>query len=166
MYIIVSVLKVQIASRIYSSSPDSTIAILTPYSAQKEIIIEEKTKALVLKGQKEWVKVATITESQGKIVHYMYIMYSVHHLTLTYAGDEFDFVILSLVRSQPLQDIENPDHVWADRGWVLGNLGFITDQHQINVGITRSKFGLVLVGKLTHCHVVEFEHFISLHTCR
>lgn len=64
-----------------------------------------------------------------------------------YAGDEYDFVILSLVRSQPLQDIANPDHVWADRGWVLQNLGFITDQHQINVGITRSKFGLVLVGK-------------------
>ena len=63
IYIIVSVLKVQIASRIYSSAPDSTIAILTPYSAQKEVIIEEKTKALVLKGQKEWVKVATITES-------------------------------------------------------------------------------------------------------
>ena len=63
------------------------------------------------------------------------------------SGDEFDFVILSLVRSQPLQDIKNPEHVWADRGWILQNLGFVTDQHQINVGITRSKFGLVIVGK-------------------
>ena len=48
-----------------------------------------------------------------------------------HAGYRCDFVILSLVRSQPFEDIKNPDHVWADRGWVFENLGFITDQHQI-----------------------------------
>ncbi len=56
-------------------------------------------------------------------------------------------MILSTVRSQPIADIANPDHVQADRGWLLENVGFVSDEHQINVGITRSKYGLVIVGK-------------------
>ena len=57
----------QIASSIYSNTHDSTIAILTPYSAQKEVIIEETTKVFYVgkKVKKERFKVATITESQG-----------------------------------------------------------------------------------------------------
>ncbi len=35
----------------------------------------------------------------------------------------------------------------ADFGWIKANLGFITDRHQICVGITRCKYGLVIVGK-------------------
>ena len=64
------------------------------------------------------------------------------------AGDEYGIVILSTVRSQPLADIRNEDHVQPDRSWLLENLGFLTDEHQINVGITRSKYGLIIVGKL------------------
>ena len=35
----------------------------------------------------------------------------------------------------------------ADIGWIMKNLGFVTDSHQICVGITRCKYGLVIVGK-------------------
>ena len=63
-------------------------------------------------------------------------------------GDEYGIVVLSTVRSMPLAEIRNPKHVQADRGWLLENIGFLTDEHQVNVGITRSKYGLVIVGKL------------------
>ena len=56
-------------------------------------------------------------------------------------------MILSTVRSLPLKEIANPDHVQADRGWRFENLGFLTDEHQLNVGITRSKYGLIIVGE-------------------
>lgn len=35
----------------------------------------------------------------------------------------------------------------ADIGWILKNLGFVRNSHQICVGITRCKYGLVIVGK-------------------
>ena len=57
-------------------------------------------------------------------------------------------MILSTVRSQPAKDIENEEAVQADRQWMLENLGFVTDEHQICVGITRSRLGLVIVGEL------------------
>ena len=62
------------------------------------------------------------------------------------AGDEFDYVILSTVRSLPREEINTPQYIMADKGWILKNIGFVTDEHQINVGITRSKQGLVIVG--------------------
>ena len=66
---------------------------------------------------------------------------------VTYSGDEYGIVVLSTVRSLPIAEIINPQHVQADRGWLLENLGFLTDAHQLNVGITRSKYGLIIVGK-------------------
>ena len=56
-------------------------------------------------------------------------------------------MILSTVRSQPLNEISNADYVQPDRSWLLENLGFLTDPHQMNVGITRSKYGLIIIGK-------------------
>ena len=35
----------------------------------------------------------------------------------------------------------------ADIGWLMKNIGFVADSHQICVGITRCKYGLVIVGK-------------------
>ena len=51
------------------------------------------------------------------------------------------------MRSLPLAEIRNEDLVQPDRSWLLENLGFLIDKHQINVGITRSKYGLIIVGK-------------------
>lgn len=58
-------------------------------------------------------------------------------------GSENDYVILSLVRSLPKREIEqNPS-----REWQTENLGFITDEHQINVALTRAKRGLFIIGE-------------------
>lgn len=74
------------------------------------------------------------------------------HLIFEYSGDEYGIVVLSTVRSLPLLEIINPEHVQPDRGWLLENLGFLTDEHQLNVGITRSKYGLIIVGKFMLQH--------------
>ena len=59
-------------------------------------------------------------------------------------GDEFDIVFLSTVRSLPDGDY---DESMADRRWLREHLGFVTNPHQICVGITRAKFGLIIVGE-------------------
>ncbi|CAG2250013.1 unnamed protein product [Mytilus edulis] len=57
-------------------------------------------------------------------------------------GGEWDYVIISLVRSLPDYRIEpNPT-----LGWCKQNLGFITDEHQTNVALTRARKGLIVVG--------------------
>ena len=71
---------------------------------------------------------------------------AIHCPNNTPSGDEYGIVILSTVRSLPVKEIANPNHVQADRGWLFENLGFLTDEHQLNVGITRSKYGLIIVG--------------------
>ena len=63
-------------------------------------------------------------------------------------GNECGIVLLSTVRSQPLEDIENPEALIPDRGWLGENLGFLTDTHVINVGITRCQYGLIIVGMI------------------
>lgn len=103
------------------------IAILTLYRAQVE-----KIKGLldeIVKNEPEWKKlqidqvcVQTVVKSQGS---------------------EWKYVILSCVRSQPHSLIEDEPSV----GWIARNLGFVSDPHQINVGLTRSKHGLFIIGK-------------------
>ena len=56
-------------------------------------------------------------------------------------------MILTTVRSQPLAEIRNPDVVQPDRRWLRDTLGFLTDEHQVNVAITRAKLGLVIIGE-------------------
>jgi len=57
-------------------------------------------------------------------------------------GSEWDFVLLSTVRSLPQREIDPRP---SDR-WRAQNLGFITDTHQINVAITRARQGLIIIG--------------------
>ena len=66
----------------------------------------------------------------------------------TVIGDEYNIVILSIVRSLPLSEIANPRFVQPDQKWMKDNLGFLTDSHQVNVGITRAKYGLIIIGKI------------------
>jgi superfamily I DNA and/or RNA helicase len=51
---------------------------------------------------------------------------------------------LSLVRSLPDYRIEPKPTL----GWCKQNLGFITDEHQTNVALTRARKGLIVVGEL------------------
>ena len=62
-------------------------------------------------------------------------------------------MLLSTVRSLPLADIEDTEALIPDRGWLSENLGFLTDKHIINVGITRCQYGLVIVGKQRDLHI-------------
>ena len=57
-------------------------------------------------------------------------------------------MILTTVRSLPLEDIEDPRLVEADRQWKSENLGSLADDHLINVAITRAKQGLIIIGEL------------------
>ena len=73
--------------------------------------------------------------------------YSLLHNNPPYSGSEYGIVLLSTVRSKPVRDISDGDQrKKADIGWIMKNLGFVTDKHQICVGITRCKYGLVIVG--------------------
>ena len=67
-------------------------------------------------------------------------------------GSEFGIVLLTTVRSQPLSSLQTAsgERKKTDFGWRREHLGFITDRHQICVGITRCKYGLVIVGE-GHC---------------
>ena len=72
---------------------------------------------------------------------------SLNHAAFNHAGDEYGVVVLSTVRSQPLDEIRNRHYVLPDQNWEREHLGFVTDQHRINVGITRSKYALIITGK-------------------
>ena len=65
----------------------------------------------------------------------------------TFTGDEYDVVILSTVRSLPLSEIKVRKFVQPDQRWMRNSLGFLTDVHQTNVGITRARYGLIIIGK-------------------
>ena len=62
-------------------------------------------------------------------------------------GDEYDYVILTTVRSQPIDEICDPKLLQPDKSWLRDTLGFVADPHQVNVAITRAKQGLIIVGE-------------------
>ncbi|XP_038049674.1 helicase with zinc finger domain 2-like [Patiria miniata] len=92
------------------------IVILTQYRLQRAQIKDRLKKA----NMKD-ILVSTVKTSQGK---------------------EWDYVILSTVRSLPRVEIDEK----ASTAWKIRNLGFITDENQINVAITRPKMGLIILG--------------------
>ncbi|NWV61444.1 HELZ2 Helicase, partial [Malurus elegans] len=93
-----------------------SIAVLSPYSAQ----VSEINKGLQREGIRG-VTVCTIMKSQGS---------------------EWRYVIISTVRSCPRSEIDRK----PTKSWQKKYLGFITDPNQINVGITRAKEGLCIIG--------------------
>eukprot|EP01116_Phalansterium_solitarium_P013960 TRINITY_DN3142_c0_g1_i1.p1 TRINITY_DN3142_c0_g1~~TRINITY_DN3142_c0_g1_i1.p1 ORF type:complete len:635 (-),score=207.11 TRINITY_DN3142_c0_g1_i1:77-1714(-) len=92
------------------------VFVITPYTAQKELI----TRLLAAWGI-VGVKVDSVHAGQGS---------------------ESDVVIISTVRSLPVKSI--PER--TSDSWMRKNLGFVTDDHQINVAITRARRGLFIVG--------------------
>lgn len=57
-------------------------------------------------------------------------------------GGEWNYVIFSTVRSLPRYRIEKKPTL----GWCKKSLGFISDEHQINVALTRARRGLIIIG--------------------
>ena len=64
-------------------------------------------------------------------------------LSVVVTGQECNVVILTTVRSLPEEDI--PDH--PSHSWINENLGFVTDEHLMNVAITRAKEALCIIGR-------------------
>lgn len=93
-----------------------TINIMSQYNAQCGAI-----RSALEKAKFEDVNVNTVVSSQG---------------------GEWDYVIFSLARSLPDYIIEKRPTL----GWCAKNLGFITDEHQINVALTRARKGLFIIG--------------------
>ncbi|KAM9362141.1 3'-5' exoribonuclease HELZ2-like [Symphorus nematophorus] len=93
-----------------------SIVILSPYNAQVSEIKEE-----LKKKNMTGITVTTITKSQGS---------------------EWRYVIMSTVCSLPSKEIESE----PDGAWMSKHLGFVGDPNQINVGITRAKEGLCIIG--------------------
>ncbi|XP_065501995.1 3'-5' exoribonuclease HELZ2 [Caloenas nicobarica] len=93
-----------------------SIAILSPYNAQ----VSEIGKSLLREGIRG-VTVCTIMKSQGS---------------------EWRYVILSTVRSCPRSEIDRK----PTKSWQKKYLGFVTDPNQVNVGITRAREGLCIIG--------------------
>jgi len=70
-------------------------------------------------------------------------------------GDEWDYVILSTVRSLPEYEIDpRPSY-----GWCSANMGFICDSHQINVALTRAHHYRWLQTNLSHWSAVVCDKF-------
>lgn len=63
--------------------------------------------------------------------------------TIFFLGSEWRYVILSTVCSLPSKEIV-PE---PDGGWLSKHIGFVGDPNQINVGITRAKEGLCIIGE-------------------
>ncbi|KAM7402778.1 hypothetical protein PAMP_017989 [Pampus punctatissimus] len=100
-----------------------SIVILSPYNAQVSEIRDE-----LKKKNMDQITITTITKSQGS---------------------EWRYVILSTVCSLPSDEIQSE----PDRAWLSKHLGFVGDPNQINVGITRAKEGLCIIGnqELLNC---------------
>jgi len=76
------------------------------------------------------------------------------------AGSEWKYVMLTTVRSVDSLKIHQ-EHKEGDKKWKYRHLGSITDQHQINVAITRPQHGLFIIGQLVQ-RLMTFIRLISL----
>ena len=88
----------------------------------------------------------TSLHSPSSLHIHTYCFLYLHSCCCLPAGSEANIIILSTVRSMPSSDFD-PEQLRGDRSWSMEHLGFVTDPHQICVGITRSRFGLIVVGE-------------------
>ncbi|XP_071117015.1 3'-5' exoribonuclease HELZ2-like [Haliotis cracherodii] len=101
--------------------PLEKINIMSQYNAQRSLIKEMLEKKSGADKNLKDPRVQTVVASQG---------------------GEWDYVIFSTVRSLPQYKIEDKPTL----GWRRYNLGFITDENQINVALTRPRKGLIIIG--------------------
>ena len=92
-------------------------------------------------------------------------MISCDAIAFVVTGQECDVVILTTVRSLPKEDIpDHPSHLWVNE-----NMGFVTDEHLMNVAITRAKEALCIIGKYISmpicdqiCQKGSYTHTVSI----
>jgi hypothetical protein len=117
-----SVLAVLRRVRPVSSSAPPTLAILSPYAAQVELLTQRITQ--LSRSELSHLRGFASVRPGGELVG----------TVDSFQGSEADLVILSLVRNN------------ARAG--AGALGFLRDRRRINVALSRAKQQLVLVGSL------------------
>ena len=64
-------------------------------------------------------------------------------MDLKLLGAERDFIVLSTVRSMPVEQIVSSTD---NQQWLTSHLGFLIDERQMNVALTRAKHGLIIIG--------------------
>ena len=99
---------------------------------------------------------AAILSKYSSLLLYCTSTPNVQHLSC-HAGSEWDYVILSLVRSLNKDDFE-PD---PSMHWLREHLGFLTDEHLMNVGLTRARKGLCIIGMREICYVVIYRFIVE-----
>ena len=154
----IEIIKSLVEKHHLNTSKHTDIAVLTPYAAQRELIREMLKNSRNSKISK--VVVSSIVECQGRHMH-IYIIFQLavlmykmltdikelmYMMCILFIGDEYNIVILNTVRSLPVNEIYDHEFVQPDQKWMRDNLGFLTDSHQVNVGLTRAKHGLIIIG--------------------
>jgi hypothetical protein len=115
---------------IFAVSPESTVGVITFYSAQKELL-SERVRAALDDVQFSKVEIGTVDAFQGK---------------------EFDFVLLSCVRSNKIRGEEN----------MQKSVGFLVKPNRTCVAFSRAKRLLSLYGDAETLNQIDcFEAFFN-----
>ena len=125
----------RIASQVVRENPDLSVGVITFYSAQKNLILENLDEEHVMRDELGRLRVADeyslLTDSSGKS-HERLRIGSVD----AFQGKEFDVVILSLVRSQKIRSSDSARELY----------GFAAVENRMCVALSRQKKLLIVVG--------------------
>ena len=124
-----------VASRIVIENPDTSVGIITFYSAQKELILEHLDTNLVSRDEFGSPHVAEQYSIQLDDSGKAYERLRVGSVD-AFQGKEFDVVILSMVRSQKITSTDNAINLY----------GFAAVENRMCVALSRQKRLLIVVG--------------------
>jgi hypothetical protein len=125
----------QLVSRIVRENPDTSVGVITFYSAQKELILGELDEGLVTYdefGTPHIAEVYTHKFDTDGNAHERLRIGSVD----AFQGKEFDVIILSLVRSQEIRMKDTATDIY----------GFAAIENRMCVALSRQKKLLIVVG--------------------
>ncbi|KAM4625518.1 3'-5' exoribonuclease HELZ2-like [Polymixia lowei] len=120
--------------------------------AERDIVVN-LAKKLVENGKVEPQSIVVLSPYNAQVSEIKASLQDIRGITVTTItksqGSEWRYVIISTVRSLPSEEIEKE----PDRAWMTKHVGFVGDANQINVGITRAKEGLCIIGnqELLNC---------------